>query len=59
MVGEKGSRSMILKKACDYIDTLKSESTSHESDIAELKSQNEQLEAQSMLFLSGLDRNFA
>ncbi|XP_064484432.1 protein max-like isoform X5 [Ornithodoros turicata] len=44
--GEKASRAQILKKAADYIQTMRRKNTAHLQDIEDLKQQNKLLEEQ-------------
>ena len=44
--GDKSSRAQILKKACDYIHYQRRTNSSNQSDMNDLKSQNDHLEAQ-------------
>ncbi|KAG0424066.1 hypothetical protein HPB47_000185 [Ixodes persulcatus] len=44
--GEKASRAQILKKAADYIQTMRRKNTAHLQDIEDLKRQNKLLEDQ-------------
>ena len=46
MQGDKSSRAQILKKASEYIQTMRKKNSSHNKDIDELKKQNGHLEAQ-------------
>ncbi|KAH9375120.1 hypothetical protein HPB48_020034 [Haemaphysalis longicornis] len=45
--GEKASRAQILKKAADYIQSMRRKNTAHLQDIEDLKRQNKLLEEQS------------
>ncbi|XP_070378235.1 protein max-like isoform X4 [Dermacentor albipictus] len=44
--GEKASRAQILKKAADYIQSMRRKNTAHLQDIEDLKRQNKLLEEQ-------------
>ncbi|XP_022911856.1 protein max isoform X2 [Onthophagus taurus] len=44
--GEKASRAQILKKAAEYIQTMRKKNFSHQQDIDNLRKQNSLLEAQ-------------
>uniref|UniRef100_A0A023GIH8 Protein max n=1 Tax=Amblyomma triste TaxID=251400 RepID=A0A023GIH8_AMBTT len=44
--GEKASRAQILKKAADYISSMRRKNTAHLQDIEDLKRQNKLLEEQ-------------
>jgi len=44
--GEKASRAQILKKAAEYIQTMRKKNTSHQQDIDDLRKQNKVLEEQ-------------
>ena len=44
--GDKSSRAQILKKASDYIHYQRRTNSSNQSDMSDLKRQNDQLEAQ-------------
>merc|ERR1719305_954487 len=44
--GDKSSRAQILKKACDFIHYQRRTNSSNQSDMNNLKSQNDHLEAQ-------------
>ncbi|KAG9510806.1 Protein max, partial [Fragariocoptes setiger] len=46
--GEKASRAQILKKAAEYIQTMKKRNVGHQSDIDELRKLNKILEQQIM-----------
>lgn len=46
MQGDKSSRAQILKKASEYICTMRKKNGSHTKDIEDLKKQNNHLEAQ-------------
>lgn len=45
--GEKASRAQILKKAAEYISSMRRKSSIQANDIADLKKQNENIENQS------------
>ncbi|XP_041468709.1 protein max-like isoform X2 [Lytechinus variegatus] len=44
--GEKASRAQILNKATDYIEFMRRKNNSHQTDIDDLKKQNQTLEQQ-------------
>ena len=44
--GEKASRTLILRKACDYIESMRDQINLCNDDIAALREQNAKLEAQ-------------
>lgn len=44
--GDKASRAQILKKAADYITTMRRKNIAHQQDIDDLKKQNKALEEQ-------------
>ncbi|XP_077537930.1 protein max-like isoform X2 [Haemaphysalis longicornis] len=51
--GEKASRAQILKKAADYIQSMRRKNTAHLQDIEDLKRQNKLLEEQTKCLAAG------
>ncbi|XP_070180386.1 protein max-like isoform X6 [Littorina saxatilis] len=44
--GEKVSRAQILKRAAEYIQSMREKNTTHQKDIESMKKANEQIESQ-------------
>lgn len=49
-VSSQASRAQILKKAAEYIQSMRRKNTSHQQDIEDLRKQNKVLEEQSEFF---------
>ena len=47
MDGQKASRSQVLKRACDYVETMHESIEAQEADIERMKQRNRELQAES------------